>query len=95
LPRLLAVCSEFDWEPINRLATNHDGRASSQLWPDHLPFEAGVYRIVFDTQAYFEKSGRTTFYPYVEVVFRIADPTQHYHVPLLISPYGYSTYRGS
>lgn len=91
----MALNSEFHWETINRIVTNDDGRASSHLWPDDLPFEAGVYRVVFNTQAYFEKSGRTTFYPYVEVVFRIADPAQHYHVPLLISPYGYSTYRGS
>eukprot|EP00913_Durusdinium_trenchii_P013955 g13103.t1 len=54
-----------------------------------------VYELRFDTMSYFKSSGAECFYPFVTVVFIIHDPSSHYHVPLLISPYGYSTYRGS
>lgn len=54
-----------------------------------------TYRVTFDTEAYFETTGAPCFYPEVAVVFRIEDPEEHYHIPLLISPFGYSTYRGS
>ena len=54
----------------------------------------GNYRLVFDTEIIFPNRGRV-FLPQVTVVFKVADTAQHYHVPLLISPYGYSTYRGS
>ena len=67
--------------------TDHDGRLTE--WAP--PLAAGVYRLVFDTQSYLGDAG---FYPEVVVTFRIADGT-HHHVPLLISPFGYSTYRGS
>ena len=73
--------------------TNADGRLSQPLISDG--WGAGVYRIRFDTGAYFEASGTPGFYPYVEVVFEVREPDSHYHVPLLLSPYGYSTYRGS
>lgn len=56
---------------------------------------AGVYRICFDTGAYFAAAGVATFYPEVSVTFTVADPAAHYHVPLLLSPFAYSTYRGS
>lgn len=55
----------------------------------------GTYRVVFDTEAYFSLTGGTCFYPEVTVVFRVEDETEHFHIPLLISPFGYSTYRGS
>ena len=51
--------------------------------------------MTFYTQEYFDIKGISTFYPSVDIIFRITDATQHYHIPLLISPYGYSTYRGS
>lgn len=54
-----------------------------------------TYRVTFDTEAYFETTGAPCFYPEVAVVFRIEEPDEHYHIPLLISPFGYSTYRGS
>ena len=56
---------------------------------------AGTYRVVFDTGAYFAVSGTQAFYPEVTVTFRVDDTSEHFHVPLLLSPYGYSTYRGS
>jgi 5-hydroxyisourate hydrolase len=57
--------------------------------------QPGTYRIRFQTGAYFEAQGTTGFFPIVEIQFSVADGAQHYHVPLLLSPYGYSTYRGS
>ncbi len=78
---------------LGRGRTDADGRVSDLLPPGSL--ERGTYRITFDTAAYFAATGRTSFYPSVAVLFEIADPSQHYHVPLLLSPFGYSTYRGS
>jgi 5-hydroxyisourate hydrolase len=59
------------------------------------PLEPGDYRLRFDTGGYFAAAGRAAFYPEVVVAFTITDPAQHYHVPLLLSPFAYSTYRGS
>lgn len=73
--------------------TNDDGRIVDLLKEGSL--KAGRYRMVFDTGGYFDKLNSTTFYPLVQVDFEIASTDQHYHVPLLLSPYGYSTYRGS
>ncbi|MBW3671132.1 MAG: hydroxyisourate hydrolase [Acidobacteria bacterium] len=73
--------------------TNDDGRIADLLAPGSL--EASTYRVTFETGPYFEAAGRPVFYPEVSVVFTIRETTQHYHVPLLLSPFGYSTYRGS
>ena len=58
-------------------------------------FAPGVYRLTFDTQKYFDAQDVTAFYPEVVVVFETASGEQHYHVPLLLSPFGYTTYRGT
>ena len=73
-------------------ATDDDGRVSD-LGPDALP--AGEYRIMFETGVYFAASGVDGFYPRVTIDFELTDATAHYHVPLLLSPFAYSTYRGS
>lgn len=73
-------------------ATDADGRVADLTPGDVIP---GDYRLRFDTGAYFAASGRDAFYPEVVVTFRIADAAQNYHVPLLLSPFAYSTYRGS
>lgn len=78
--------------PLAEAVTDADGRVKD-LGPDRL--DAGDYRLTFDTGAYFERSNTDTFYPQVQITFRIASPEQHYHVPLLLSPFAYSTYRGS
>jgi 5-hydroxyisourate hydrolase len=78
---------------LARGATDADGRVKDLL-PEG-PVRKGVYRLVFDTGAYFRARRVAAFYPEVSVVFQIADPRQHHHVPLLLSPFGYSTYRGS
>ena len=83
------------WKLLAQDTTNSDGRVAGLLASNPSAFVAGVYRISFDTKAYFAAAGTKAFYPYVRVVFEIEDPAQHYHVPLLLSPFGYSTYRGS
>ena len=72
--------------------TDADGRVAN-LGPDRLP--AGEYRLIFDTAAYFGALGTESFYPSVTIAFTLADAESHYHVPLLLSPFAYSTYRGS
>lgn len=72
--------------------TDADGRCKD-LAPTSLA--AGRYRLTFESGAYFAARGVATFYPRIQVLFEITDPAQHHHVPLLLSPFGYSTYRGS
>jgi 5-hydroxyisourate hydrolase len=81
------------WTCLHSAVTNDDGRVAGLLRP--ADFVPGIYRMHFDTAAYFAAQGTTGFYPYVDVVFEVTDPTSHHHVPLLLSPFGYSTYRGS
>ena len=85
---------EGGWVELGRGETDNDGRLRTLLGPDEALL-AGFYRITFDTGAYFAMLGIEGFYPEASVVFEVRDPAQHYHVPLLLSPYGYSTYRGS
>jgi 5-hydroxyisourate hydrolase len=73
--------------------TNADGRLLDLLQPGSL--HSGVYELRFDTASYFARTQRVGFYPYVSVVFEIRAADEHYHVPLLLSPFGYSTYRGT
>ncbi|TWP35446.1 hydroxyisourate hydrolase [Leekyejoonella antrihumi] len=79
-------------EILATASTNADGRVP-QLGPDRV--EAGTYRLVFDVAAYFAATGQQAFFPEVSITFALTDPDQHYHVPLLLSPFAYSTYRGS
>ena len=79
---------------VARAHTDADGRVR-ELVPSGSSLGAGRYRVRFDTGTYFGALGASAFYPEVTVDFAIADGSQHYHVPLLLSPYGYSTYRGS
>jgi 5-hydroxyisourate hydrolase len=74
--------------------TDADGRLRD-LMPVGQMLEPGDYRLRFDVGAYFAAAKRETFYPSVTVDFTVVGPAAHYHVPLLLSPYGYSTYRGS
>ena len=82
------------WKTMGQGTTDADGRASHLLPSGVIP-TPGIYRLTFDTGAYFQSRRQEVFYPEVTVVFSVSDPGQHYHVPLLLSPYGYSTYRGS
>jgi hydroxyisourate hydrolase len=73
--------------------TNTDGRIANLLAADVI-LKPGIYRLVFDTASYFKMQQVEAFYPSVSIDFEIKD-NSHYHVPLLLNPFGYSTYRGS
>jgi len=90
---LLELNEIGEWRQIGQGVTNDDGRITNLLHSGSL--NSGNYRICFDTGSYFESIGVESFYPHVTVEFEIKDDSQHYHVPLLLSPFGYSTYRGS
>lgn len=81
------------WKILNTASTNQDGRIAA-LWPEK-PFAAGDYRVTFKTGKYFAEQQMNSFFPEIPVEFHITDTTTTYHVPLLLSQYGYSTYRGS
>ena len=83
---------DSDWLPIGRGTTDADGRANDLL--SSAP-QDGRYRLTFDTGAYFGAVGEAGFYPEVSVTFVVEHAEEHYHVPLLLSRFGYSTYRGS
>ena len=74
--------------------TDANGRISA-LYPEGKQAEQGTYKVVFKTGDYFKKAGRDTFFPEIPVIFDVKNVDQHYHIPLLLSPYGFSTYRGS
>ncbi|WP_370324375.1 hydroxyisourate hydrolase [Euzebya sp.] len=81
-----------DWVEVARGETDDDGRIAD-LVPGDL--EPGPWRITFDSGTWFADQGTTTFWGDIVVAFVVADPAAHHHVPLLLSPFGYSTYRGS
>ena len=80
------------WEPVAEAVTGEDGRITD--WGGGVT-DPGVHRLVFGSGDYFAGQGARTFYPEVVVVFEVVDPDDHHHVPLLLSPFAYSTYRGS
>lgn len=82
------------WTEVGRGMTDADGRLRTLVGPG-APAATGMYRMTFETGAYFASRGAATFFPLVEIVFQVAEGEGHYHVPLLVSPFGYSTYRGS
>lgn len=93
IPVILQHLQGGAWRPIANGMTDADGRIK-----DLLPAGgdlSGTFQITFSTGAYLEASGHKGFYPYVPIVFQIPEPGGHYHVPLLLGPFGYSTYRGS
>jgi hydroxyisourate hydrolase len=92
VPVRLEIRGREGWREVGRAATDADGRARSLATG---PFSAGVYRLTFDLAAYFAARDLPAFFPEAAVVFEVSDARQHHHVPLLLSPYGYSTYRGS
>ncbi|MSR99879.1 hydroxyisourate hydrolase [Arthrobacter sp. BL-252-APC-1A] len=91
IPVSLQVLGHLDWQELGTGTTDADGRISD-LGPRDLP--SGSYRLEFATETYFTAAGTPSFFPSVTVTFTVAEQ-EHYHVPLLISPFAYSTYRGS
>ncbi len=92
--QLFQQTAEQQWLSLGQGCTNEDGRVTNLLATER-PLPAATYRIRFVIREYLEASGQAIFYPYADVVFCIPGDGQHYHIPLLVSPYGYSTYRGS
>lgn len=83
----------LDGTAVGSGITNADGRCPELT--EGLSLEAAGYRMRFETGAWFARTATATFYPTVEIVFEVTDPAAHHHVPLLLSPFSYSTYRGS
>ncbi|QEA38279.1 hydroxyisourate hydrolase [Pistricoccus aurantiacus] len=83
------------WETLNQATTEEDSGRISALFPEDKEFTEGVYRVTFETGDYFDAQGTDTFFPEIPVPFKVESTDQHYHIPLLLSPYGYFTYRGN
>lgn len=83
-----------NWQLLGDDQSDDDGRLQ-RLLPAGEKIKAGSYKLSFATMPYFANKGMQTFYPHIEVIFFVSEGRDHYHVPLLVSPFGYSTYRGS
>ncbi|XP_062327609.1 5-hydroxyisourate hydrolase isoform X2 [Osmerus eperlanus] len=81
------------WNLLMAGTTNEDGRCPGLITKD--TFTPGVYKMRFETGQYWESLGEACFYPFVEITFTITDSSQKFHIPLLLSRFSYSTYRGS
>jgi 5-hydroxyisourate hydrolase len=93
---VLLELADQTWTSVAEGQTDDDGRLRPRPHAGgELELHSSVYRIDFDTGAYFERTGQAGFYPQVSVTFEVTDPAAHHHVPLLLSPFAYSTYRGS
>lgn len=93
VPLILAKASGGGWKAAGRGETDLDGRCKSLLKAGK-KLDKGTYRLTFGVASYFKRTRQTGFYPSVSIVFEVRD-ARHHHVPLLLSPWGYSTYRGS
>ena len=89
----LQIKSGDSWKTLGSELTDGNGRCTGLLGSSQL--EAGTYRLLFNAGAYYREMKTETFYSEISIVFEVLHPETHYHVPLLISPFGYSTYRGS
>ncbi|MDE1162903.1 MAG: hydroxyisourate hydrolase [Acidobacteriaceae bacterium] len=89
----LSILHNDSWNEIGRGFTDIDGRCKTLL--GDAPLEVAVYKVRFATSEYFAAQHMSGLYPFVEIVFTVRQPDQHYHIPLLLSANGYSTYRGS
>lgn len=85
--------TDGDWQVLAEKRTDADGRVKDLL--DRGTLTAGTYRLEFALAEYFRAQNVESFYPAAAITFVVKDPSEHYHVPLLLSPFGYSTYRGS
>ena len=95
-PNVDVTLSQFDgesWQAIGLSPTDADGLCKTLL-SSH-PLLAATYKLRFHTAPYFQSLNLPTLYPYIEIVFTVTDPTQHHHIPLLLTANGYTTYRGS
>ena len=90
---VLEIFTGTAWKRLANAITDENGRASN-LIPPSGPFEGGTYRLHFEVATYFRAQHGETFYPEVNVTFEVRSAEEHYHLPLLLSPWGYTTYRG-
>ena len=91
---ILEMRQASEWSPIGRGTTGTDGRLLTLT--EDLPLAPGTYRLTFDIGTYHRDQGISKpFFPEVKIAFNVRDTAEHYHVPLLLSPFGYSTYRGT
>ncbi len=94
VPVTLERMTKEGWSVLNESVTDQDGRCK-QLLPAAQTMQPGAYRIHFETASYYRRNQLEGLYPYVEIVFSVAAGEQHYHIPLLLTANGYTTYRGS
>jgi 5-hydroxyisourate hydrolase len=94
VPITLARMTHGKWLLLNEATTDADGRCKYLLPPTEA-LQPGIYRVHFETLAYYKQHQLDGLYPYVEIVFTVSDGEQHYHIPLLLTTNGYTTYRGS
>ena len=91
---VLEKSSGNKWLKLNQQVTGPNGRITA-LFPENQPLTQGIYKVTFKTGDWFKKNNQSTFFPEVPVIFKVDGSVSHYHIPLLLSPYGYSTYRGN
>jgi len=91
---VLELRTDSGHRELGRGVTDADGRLRTLL-PAGEPLDRGIYRLTFHTGPYFAAHALHGFYPEVTIAFEVREPLEHYHVPLLLNPFGYSTYRGS
>lgn len=89
----LELLTPDGWETRGGATTDSDGRIDRFSKGGEL--ESGTHRLTFDTHSYFHLNGQDSFYPEVVIVFEVTQSEEHYHVPLILGPFGYTTYRGS
>ncbi len=93
VPVILYEMNNDSWNEIAGNVTDNDGRIPDLLDSD-LVLKTGIYKMKFVTRVYFDHLSVRAFYPFIEIIFEVTDG-EHYHIPLLLSPFGYTTYRGS
>lgn len=94
VPVTLAYMTNGLWAPLNEAITDSNGRCPDLLPPTQA-MQPGLYRIHFKTATYYQQNQLEGLYPYIEIVFTVSEGQQHYHIPLLLTANGYTTYRGS
>lgn len=93
--QLLKLKEDNTWQELDTKTTNDNGRIRDFLPSTDSNSGEGVYKLIFHTKEYYQKKSIDTIYPYVEVNFELKQDGRHYHIPITLSPYSYSTYRGS